>query len=87
MVKNTAYAWRQMLFYLSFVSADELADFIAWAESHLSVQRSDFQVRFRRVFEGLVAAAEGVSPERGDVQDSGPRQFLGWSKSRHWLLD
>jgi hypothetical protein len=87
MVKKTAYAWRQMLFYLSFVTADELAEFTAWAQSHLSVQRSDFQVRFRRVFEGLVAAAEGVSSKRGEAQGSGPRQFLGWSKSRHWLLD
>lgn len=85
-VKNTAYAWRQMLFYLSFVTADQLADFITWAESHLSTQHAEFQVRFRPVFEGLVAASEGRTPHRGDANQSGGRQFLGWSTSRHWLL-
>jgi hypothetical protein len=86
MIKNTAYAWRQMLFYLSFVSADELKDFVAWAERHLSPQHAEFQMRFRPVFEGLLAASHGSSPEPGHGNGSGPRQFLGWSKSRHWLL-
>jgi hypothetical protein len=35
-VKNTAYAWRQMLFSLSFFENAGVAEFIAWAESHLT---------------------------------------------------
>lgn len=85
MVKNTAYAWRQMLFYLSFVSRDELAEFIGWSESHLAAQQAEFQVRFRPVFAGLVAAYRGISVPQFDG-NNGSRQFLGWSKSRHWLL-
>jgi hypothetical protein len=86
MVKNTAYAWRQMLFYLSFITADELIGFIAWAKSHLSIQRAEFQVRFRPAFNGLLAAAEGKTPHRAAGNQGDGRQFLGWSKSRHWLL-
>ncbi len=86
MVKNTAYAWRQMLFYLSFVTDEELRDFIAWAESHLATQHADFQGRFRPAFDGLVMASRGQSPDPVDANRNGGRQFLGWSKSRHWLL-
>ncbi len=86
-LKNTAYAWRQMLFYLSFVSSDELSGFVAWATSHLSIQQAAFQTRFRPVFDGLLAASEGRTPHGFDAGGSDGRQFLGWSKSRHWLLD
>lgn len=86
MVKNTAYAWRQMLFYLSFVTQDELTEFVRWAESHLSIQQADFQVRFRPAMDGLVTASKGVTPQGVDANRNEGRQFLGWSKSRHWLL-
>ena len=85
-VKNTAYAWRQMLFYLSFISAGEFTDFVAWATSHLATQPSDFQVRFRPAFEGLLASSVGRSAHRLDDTCGAGRKFLGWSKSRHWLL-
>ena len=75
-----------MLCYLSFVTALERAEFLAWGASHLSIQQAEFQERFRPVFEGLLAAAEGRTPAGTDANDSGGRQFLGWSTSRHWLL-
>lgn len=86
-VKNTAYAWRQMLVYLSLVSADEVAEFIAWGESHLQAQRPEFQNRFRPAFDGLIAASQGQTPALNPSDPSSPRRFLGWSKTRHWLLD
>jgi hypothetical protein len=87
MVKNTAYAWRQMLFFLSFITKNELIDFIAWAQSHLSVQEAEFQARFRPAFDGLIAATEGRTPHQVDDNRGEGRQFLGWSRSRHWLLE
>lgn len=85
-MKNTAYAWRQMVFYLSFVGKAELTEFVGWAESHLAIQQPEFQVRFRPAMDGLVAAVGGRAPARLGESRSDGRQFLGWSKSRHWLL-
>ena len=87
MIKNTAYAWRQMLIYLSFVSPTDQVSYIEWTRSHFLAQRDDFQRRFRPAFDGLTLALNGTTPARHDARDVGPRQFLGWSKSRHWLLD
>ena len=85
-LKNTAYAWRQMLIYLSFVSADELGAFIVCAEDHLSEQALEFQARFRPVFAGLRAASKGKTTPQAHATSGNGRQFLGWSDSRHWLL-
>ena len=35
MVKNTAYAWRQMVFFLALLPDRSVADFLVWAEDHL----------------------------------------------------
>ena len=82
MVKNTAYAWRQMVFYLSFVGVRERKEFVVWAEEHLSGQRPDFHDRFSSVLAGLKDAVSGRPVGDG----SQGRRFLGWSKERHWLL-
>ena len=81
-LKNTAYAWRQMLFFLSFVTPVELATFVEWAKSQFQEQPEDFQLRFRPAFTGLVMVSEGKVFE----DSSEARRFLGWSKERHWLL-
>jgi hypothetical protein len=82
MVKNTAYAWRQMVFYLSFLGDQERQEFVAWAEEHLAAQRPDFCDRFSPVLTGLKDAVGGRPVGEG----SQGRRFLGWSKERHWLL-
>lgn len=86
-IKNTAYAWRQMLFFLSFVTADELDDFVAWARQTMASQPDSFRVRFRPAFDGFIAASQGRTPPATDVGSDDGRQFLGWSTSRHWLLE
>jgi hypothetical protein len=86
MVKNSAYAWRQMVFYLSFVETEELPEFVDWMRTHLSIQQPEFQNRFQPAFDGLVAASEGRTPHHVDANRNDGRQFLGWSKSRHWLM-
>jgi hypothetical protein len=80
-VKNCAYAWRQMVFLLSFVPRDVERQFLDWAQIHLGRQRPDFRDRFRPALAGLQAAA-GHAPA-GGVQ---ARQLLGWSTGTHWLL-
>lgn len=85
MVKNTAYAWRQMIFFLSLASDDDRRGFLAWAGEHLNKQSEEFRQRFRPAMIGLELALTGGSIEAGSA--SGARRFLGWSKEPHWLLD
>jgi hypothetical protein len=86
MLKNTAYAWRQMIFYLSLLPTTEVAGFLAWAEEHLENQTHEFRDRFRPALNGLLLVAEGGSLDRPSVKQSDARRFLGWSVEKHWLL-
>ena len=85
MLKNTAYAWRQMIFFLSLVDRDEIAEFIGWAQKHLEKQSEDFRVRFHPALKGLMLAAQGRSLDSESAASKGARRFLGWSKTGHWL--
>jgi hypothetical protein len=81
-LKNTAYAWRQMVFFLALLPENATADFLKWAEDHLMRQPEEFRKRFQPALKGLARAAEGYSP---DSQEA--RRFLGWSRTGHWLLE
>jgi hypothetical protein len=84
MVKNTAYAWRQMIFFLSLADDGYVSNFVSWAEDYFSAQPDEFQQRFRPALVGLKLAMGGGSIEADSA--TGGRRFLGWSKSPHWLL-
>jgi hypothetical protein len=86
MLKNTAYAWRQMVFFLALLPDRDVADFLRWAEGHLGDQPGEFRNRFRPAVNGLILAASGRSIDGDSVQRDGARRVLGWSKERHWLL-
>jgi hypothetical protein len=86
-MKNTAYGWRQMMFYLSLVEHADVRSFLAWSAEHLSEQSLEFRVRFEPVVTGLRVVVEGEPFGTGGVHPaSGGRRFLGWSVGRHWLL-
>jgi hypothetical protein len=85
MLKNTAYAWRQMIFFLSQLPPANTSDFLRWANDYFEAQGEQFRSRFRPALTGLMFAAEGRSIDNA-VSDAGGRQFLGWSNARHWLL-
>ena len=78
MLKNTAYAWRQMLFFLSLGVPADCDDFVAWAEARFAGQPPSFRLQFAPVMQGLRQAAR---PDGGMVA----RQFLGWPNTRHGL--
>ena len=86
-VKNSGYAWRQMIFYLSMAHESELPRFLDWADEHLAKQREGFRDRFAPAMAGLHAVAAGRRFD-GDGFDpaSGGRRFLGWTLERHWML-
>ena len=86
-IKQAAYAWRQMVFFLSLVPASELTDFLDWADSYLAEQGDVFARRFQPALDGLVLASRGhVMPADG-VDESGARRFIGWASQTHWLLE
>jgi hypothetical protein len=82
-VKNAAYAWRQMIFFLSLEPEDSIREFLAWAGDSLGRETPAFQARFRPALLGLARAVDGLPPENGDA-----RRLLGWTSSgTHWLLE
>ncbi|MFZ6028915.1 MAG: hypothetical protein ACOYYS_14460 [Chloroflexota bacterium] len=83
-VKNAAYAWRQMIFFLAIRPASVQVEFLAWATDYLSQQPVAFQERFRPALQGLLLALHGQSAEN---PAGGARLFLGWTQDKHWLLE
>jgi hypothetical protein len=81
-LKNAAYAWRQMVFYLSFVA--DLPAFLDWARTQLERDLA-FRTRFEPAMRGLELAASGVASDDPTFAAHGARVFTGWSTERHWL--
>lgn len=75
-VKNGAYAWRQMIFFLSRAECSQA--FFAQAGALLKSQTHAFQRRFEPAWQGLLEASLGRTPDQ---------VWYGWSQGRHWLLD
>lgn len=79
-VKNAAYAWRQMVFFLSLRPSDVPA-FLAEAQELLDKQSAVFAKRFQPALDGLRMAVE--EPHRWtDCPDPAP--FLGWWQTDRW---
>lgn len=81
--KTAAFAWRQMLFYLSFVSGAALTDFVTRADTLLAARSPLAQERFAPAMHGLRIVARGGTLTR---DTPGARRFLGWSVERPFLL-
>lgn len=91
-LKNCAYAWRQMIFYLSLAEAAEVNAFLPFVEDYLAKQLAQVQTRLRPAVEGLRLVVRGgrfESAPRGEPvqqQAGSAKRFLGWTTERHWLL-
>jgi hypothetical protein len=85
--KNCAYAWRQMLFFLSVGDGAARATFDRESEAHFAEQPEAFRARFGPAMEGLRLVRDGRSFDaRGrDPAGGTARRFLGWSRGAHWL--
>jgi hypothetical protein len=83
MLKNTAYAWRQMVFYMSLLQVEEQKDLLLWMYSHLVKQDAYFRNRFEPVMTGLKSAVIDSRPLRNE---SDGLRFLGWAVDRHPLM-
>lgn len=86
MVKNTAYAWRQMVFYLSMLDEPAQRSSIDAIDAYFHTQPEAFRKRFLPVMLGLRLAAAGQRLPQHEPTPEGARVFLGWTTQRHWLL-
>lgn len=82
-LKNAAYAWRQMVFFLS-MDANIVSEFLKWADDRLATQPAEFRLRFRPALIALARAAFGH--DFGGSASVEGRTFLGWTSQRHWLM-
>lgn len=79
MMKNTAYAWRQMVFYASHLDGKELSTFLDWTVEYFDQQQDRFITRFQTVINGFSEAVKGKNT-------SSESRFLGWTVGEHPLL-
>ena len=83
-LKNTAYAWRQLIFFLSFTH--DAATFPPWARAQLArLPSAALRARFEPALRGLELAIAGIPSTSRAFAASGGRVFTGWATERHWL--
>jgi len=81
-IKDLAYAWRQMVFFISRLDEPEQGAVLAWAEERLEACQADVVARLRPAVDGLAQVVAG-----GTLDGDAPgRRVLGWSVDRHWML-
>lgn len=86
MVKNAAYAWRQMLFFLSMLDETARRAALEAIEARFLEQPQRLQDAFLPAMRGLRLAAEGCRlPQHAPSDHDAPRVFLGWTVGPHWL--
>ena len=86
-VKKSAYAWRQMIFFLSMIpSKQKQKAFLDQLDAYYNDQPKAFRDRFSTAYDGLKRAADihchdyVVDPKQVDIQ-----VFTGWSAKGHWF--
>jgi hypothetical protein len=84
-VKNAAYAWRQMVFALSMLPADECRDAVGRVAAAGDAHRGRAGERLRPAVDGLRAVEAGAGFALDGTTIWGGRRLLGWTTGQHWL--
>jgi hypothetical protein len=86
-IKNAAYAWRQMVFFLSWMNLSAQAAFLDWAEEQVGQVAPEVSGRFAPALHGLRLAQQGettaLTPDGRLATDA---CLVGWTTGRHWLM-
>ncbi len=87
-VKNSAYAWRQMVFFLTVAPEGTVETFLTAAAARLAREPESVRARLEPALAGLARAARGMPVEAPPSDDvpSGARRLLGWTTGEHWML-
>ena len=84
-VKDTAYAWRQMVFYAARLDPDGQAGLVTWAEARLREEPEPVRARLAPALSGLAQVVGGAEfDSEGRLGDG--RRLLGWTTGEHWML-
>ncbi|OPC78751.1 hypothetical protein B4N89_31855 [Embleya scabrispora] len=87
-VKDAAYAWRQMVFHLSLCGEAERAEVESWLADETARHPHHVGRRLAPALRGLRAVTAGAHfNARGTVDNDTGRRLVGWTTSRHWLLE
>lgn len=84
MLKNTAYAWRQALYFLSLVDEVEQREVAALLRASADERPGPWRVRFEPAIVGLESVIGGAAFDASGRVGVG-RRFLGYSVGPHWL--
>ncbi|WP_449352961.1 hypothetical protein [Streptomyces shaanxiensis] len=85
-IKDAAYAWRQMLFFLSLCPPEEQRRFVAGLNAQTARHPSHVETRLAPALAGLALVTEGGTFNDDGTADAGrSRRFLGWSTDGHWM--
>ncbi|MFO1436912.1 MAG: hypothetical protein U1F81_01240 [Verrucomicrobiaceae bacterium] len=82
MVKNTAYAWRQMIYFLSGLPRTTQMDFAMFMRGTIAREPERLRQAVGPAIRGLDRAMIGSPPESSDDA----KLFLGWTTGNHWLI-
>lgn len=82
-IKQCAYAWRQMLFFLSHAPADEQQRFAVEVERRFARLPDGLRERFVPVARGFALAARGERLSEPTLARNGAQRLLGWSVGAH----
>ncbi|MEV5975150.1 hypothetical protein [Streptomyces sp. NPDC051921] len=86
-VKDAAYAWRQMLFHLSLCPPDRQAAVVEWVAAEAARQPWHAAARLGPAVAGLrLVASGGAFGPDGTARGGPARRFLGWSVGGHWMV-
>lgn len=84
--KNTAYAWRQAIFFLSFAEPRRQREVVDDIARELAETSPATFERMRPAFEGLTLVINGGTFGSDGRGPAGQRRFLGWACGPHWLV-
>jgi hypothetical protein len=85
-IKDAAYAWRQMLFYLSLCAADRQSRVLGQLEEDVARHPGHVAARLGPALAGLRLTAAGGHFSADGAADAGrARRFLGWATDGHWM--
>jgi hypothetical protein len=79
-IKDAAYAWRQMLFFLSLCTPQQQTASLSWMPEETARHPTHVSGRLAPALTGLRQVAEGGSAAAGNG-----RRLLGWSTDGHWM--
>lgn len=76
-IKNAAYAWRQLVFFVSLCEPAERTDLLEWLRGELARQPATVVAQLEPVVAGLESVLRAGEPGA---------PFLGWTTGRHRML-